>query len=340
MSLKFLGLALLVGFNMITGVQNTNTNGEKEVTISFVGDCTLGTYKGQSGNTLFTNYFDNYGKDYFSENVKPIFENDDITFINLEGPLTKYDQTAVKEFPIKGQPNYVDILSCSSIEVCNLANNHIYDCGQVGFEDNVNNLTNANIGYCGEGYVYRTEKNGIKVSCLGYRAFNVTEELKETICNDIVKEKNDGVNVVCVMFHWGNEREYYSNSTQENLAHYTIDCGADIVVGGHPHVMQGIEQYNGRTIVYSLGNFSFGANKNPKDKDTFIFQQSFKLNDDNTVVYSNSSIIPCSISSQDTLNDYKPTPLDETKKQRVLDRLVLYSTIYDQSYFLDNTVGG
>lgn len=65
--------------------------------------------------------------------------------------------------------------------------------------------------------------------------------------------------------------------TQQELARYTIDNGADLILGHHPHVVQGIEEYKGKFIVYSLGNFMFGGNRNPSDKDTFVFQQTFHL---------------------------------------------------------------
>lgn len=330
MNIKLLSMILMLGVNMVSNVtpEKVSTVNNKEITISFIGDCTLGTYKGQSGNTLFTHYYDKYGADYFFENVKEVFESDDITYINLEGPLTTYTQTAVKQFPIKGNPEYVDILKNSSIEVCNMANNHIYDCGQDGFLDNVKNLDENNIGYCGEGYIYNTTKNDIKVSCLGYRAFLVDNVLKDTIKKDIERERSKGSDIICIMFHYGVEREYYSNSVQEDISRYAIDCGADIVVGNHPHVIQGIEKYKDKIICYSLGNFCFGANKNPKDKDTFIFQQTFVKEKNGVISYGKSNIIPCSISSQTDLNDYKPTPLIESDAERILNRLKEYSSKY------------
>ena len=312
----------------ITEIEDTN-----EITISFVGDCTLGTYKGQSGNTLFTNFYEDNDATYFFENIKEVFEKDDLTFINLEGPLTSVPQTAVKEFPIKGEPEYVDILKEGSIEVCNLANNHTFDCGQKGFEETITILKENDIGYCGEGYIYRTIENNIQIAFLGYKGFNVNNELKETIKHDIELERENGTQLICVMFHYGIERDNYSSSIQEDISRYAIDCGADIVMGGHPHVIQGIEIYKGKTICYSLGNFCFGANKNPKDKDTFIFSQTFILNEKGEIEYKESEIIPCSISSQTNINDYKPTILVGEEKERVLERLKTYSEKYETSYF-------
>lgn len=305
---------------------------EKIITISFAGDCTLGTYKGQSGSTTFDKVYNENGAEYFFANVKDIFASDDLTLVNLEGPLTDHPQTANKEFPIRGEKEYVDILKAGSVEVANLSNNHSYDCGEVGFNETINVLKENSIGVIGEGNVYTTEVDGIKVGMLGYKIFNITDKLKETIKNDIKNLRGEGVQIICVMTHGGTpERVYDSNSAQESISRYIIDCGADVVVGGHPHVLQGIEIYNNKFICYSLGNFSFGANKNPSDKDTFIYQQDFIVKSDSTVEYGESKIIPCKISSRNDINNYQPTPLalDDEEALRILDKISKHSLRYN-----------
>lgn len=303
------------------------------ITLSFAGDCTLGGYKGQGAGNQFKDYFNEYGAEYFFSDVKSVFENDDLTLVNLEGPLTDYEQTANKEFPIKGEKEYVNILLEGPVEVANLANNHSYDCGQAGFDETKSLLLENNIGVIGEGNKFVTEIKGVKVGMLGYKIFNITDELKNTIKNDIENFKDEGVQIICVMTHGGTpERVYESNSTQESISHYIVDCGADIVVGGHPHVIQGIEYYNDKVICYSLGNFSFGANKNPSDKDTFIYQQTFKIenNEINTVEYN---VIPCRISSETNKNNYQPMLLINEEHDKVIDRLRKYSEKYEVSIF-------
>lgn len=314
-------------------IEDKTTIPKQEITISFAGDFTMGEYKGQGKRNQYIDYYNEFGHEYFLKNVKHIFENDDLTFINLEGPLTNYEQVVEKSFPIKGIPEYVNILSCSSIEVCNLANNHTFDCGQNGYDETKEILSLNNIGYCGYEDSYTTQIGDFIVTFLGYKGWNDTDELRATIKMDIDKAKSNGSNVICVMFHYGEERVYYSNKTQEDLSRYTIDCGASIVIGGHPHVIQGIEKYKDKTICYSLGNFTFGANKNPKDKDTFIFQQTFKIDDYGNITYGDYNIIPCSISSETNKNTYQPTPLENESKDRVLDRLKEYSSIYEFTIF-------
>lgn len=301
------------------------------ITISFAGDCTLGGFKGQSLGNGFGDYYNQYGASWAFDNVREIFKSDDLTFVNLEGALTDYPQVVVKQFPIKGEKEYVNCLLDGDIEVCNISNNHTKDCGEKGLNECINLLKENNIGVCGEGNKYIAETKGVKVGFLGYNAFSVSKALKDKIANDILELRTLGCQIVCVEFHCGIERDNYSNDSQKDIFHHTIDCGADIVVNAHPHVIQGIEVYNGKVICYSLGNFSFGANKNPADKDTFIFQQTFRVTKGEGVEYGTSTIIPCSISSETNKNTYKPTPLTGDDAVRVLGRLSKYSSIYNDT---------
>jgi poly-gamma-glutamate synthesis protein (capsule biosynthesis protein) len=108
------------------------------------------------------------------------------------------------------------------------------------------------------------------------------------------------------------------------MAYFSIDNGADLVLGAHPHVLQGIEEYNGKQIVYSLGNFCFGGNKNPKDKDTMIYVQRFNFKN-GELISQEYDIIPCSISSVTNRNNYQPTPLEGKEAERVMEKIKKYS---------------
>ena len=299
----------------------------KPVIISFAGDCTLGSFLGS--DYAFENYWQ-YGAEYYLGNVKSIFAADDITFVNLEGPLTEHPQTAVKEFPMRGEPKYVNILTAGSVEICNLANNHIYDCGDVGLNDTVNLLRSNGVKFCGEGYSDVIDVRGMKIGFLGYQGWYDTPDLRAEISADINKLRNErGAQVVIVEFHWGDERSYFSDPYQDGIAHFTVDSGADIVVGAHPHVMQGIELYNGKLIAYSLGNFCFGANNNPSDKETFILQTT--LTKDGDTVMITPKVIPCRISSTPDYNDFCPTPVTGYEAEQILNHLASYSKIYKQT---------
>ena len=300
----------------------------KPIVISFAGDCTLGTFLGS--DNAFESYWQ-YGAEYYLGNVKPIFAADDITFVNLEGPLTSHPQTLVdKSFPMRGEPKYIDILKTASVEICNLSNNHIYDCGDVGFKDTVDLLKANNIKFCGEGYSDVIEVRGMKIGFLGYQGWYDEPTLREKVSADIKKMRDDEkAEVVIVEYHWGIERDYFGIDDQRTLAHFTIDSGADIVVGAHPHVVQGIEIYNGKPIAYSLGNFCFGANNNPSDKDTFILQATLDRQDGKISIAS--KVIPCRISSTASYNDFCPTPVEGYEAERILNKIAKSSSIFPQT---------
>lgn len=299
----------------------------KPVVISFAGDCTLGSFKG-SDNAFA--YYWQYGAEYYFKNVQPIFAADDITFVNLEGPLTNQPQVAVKQFPMRGEPEYVQILKAGSVEICNLSNNHIYDCGDVGFQDTVELLKANDIKFCGEGFSEVIDVRGMKIGFLGYQGWYDEPELREKISADIKKLRDEQkAEVVVVEFHWGVERDYIGLEDQRTLAHFTIDSGADIVVGAHPHVIQGIELYNDKPIAYSLANFCFGANNNPSDKDTFILQTTLDRQDGKVVIAS--KVIPCRVTSISSYNDFCPTPVEGEAAERVLNKIAESSKIFKQT---------
>jgi poly-gamma-glutamate synthesis protein (capsule biosynthesis protein) len=158
---------------------------------------------------------------------------------------------------------------------------------------------------------------------LGYSSFH--EGSISVMDNDIKDLRDKGAKLVVVSFHGGVERDYYPTETQKKVARAAIDKGADLVLGHHPHVMQGIELYNGKYIVYSLGNFCFGGNRNPPDKDTFIFRQSFTFAGGKLSGNAPIDIIPVRISSVTERNDFRPTPLLGGEGRKIINRISEYS---------------
>ena len=157
---------------------------------------------------------------------------------------------------------------------------------------------------------------------MAFLGFNALERItKSQIRSGIVQAKKNKAKIIVVSFHWGVERKYYPNAKQKSLGRYAIDCGASLVLGHHPHVLQGIEKYNGRYIVYSLGNFCFGGNSNPKDKDTIIFQQKFSIKGGKLQPENNAKIIPCSLSSHKKTNDFQPRILSGSEKKRLIKKM-------------------
>lgn len=296
----------------------------KPIIISFAGDCTLGNYEGSAHAYSLPFMLENQNNDYgyFFRKVKPIFGKDDLTLINLESPLTTSTEKSDKQFCFKGDRSYANILKAGSIEMVNISNNHIYDYSKKGFLDTLKTLEHLNIHYSGEGYIAYYSVRDITIASIGYRGW--ATYIKPNISKDI-KEAKEKADIVIVSCHWGDENKYYPNEVQKTLGRFAIDEGADIVVGHHPHVIQGIEKYKNKYIVYSLGNFCFGGNKNPKDKDTFIFQSQFTVID-KKITKIQGNIIPCSISSVKNINNYQPAILDGSEKERVLDRIYNYSS--------------
>lgn len=296
---------------------------KKEVTISAAGDFTLGYYKGQASGGRFDKVAEKNGYDYFMKGVKDIFEKDDLTIANLEGPLTTRGVAAEKEFAIRGLPEYTAILKAGNIETVNLANNHTFDYQQLGYDDTIENLKKSNIGYFGEDNTYYTKVNDTAIAMIGAKGWSNSNSVKEKLGKRIQEAKKKA-ELIIVEFHWGIEREYYPNEVQKDLAKYAIDQGANLILGSHPHVIQGIGSYKDANIVYSMGNFCFGANKNPDDKDSFIYQETFVITEFG-VQSKEHKVIPCLISSTSKRNDYQPTVLEGEAKDRVLKRLETYS---------------
>ncbi|HIX63203.1 MAG TPA: CapA family protein [Candidatus Mediterraneibacter colneyensis] len=296
------------------------------ITISAAGDCTLGTDEYFDQSRSLNAFYDNNGPAYFFQNVKPVFEADNLTIVNMEGTLTESDERQDKTYAFKGPAEYTQILTEGSVEAANLANNHSRDYGEQSYTDTISALDAAGITNFGYDRTAVMDINGIKVGLVG------TYELAEGMgCEDgmianIRAVEEQGAQIVIVSFHWGIEKDNYPDENQVALAHSAIDNGADLVLGHHPHVLQGIENYNGKNIVYSLGNFCFGGNSNPSDKDTMIFQQTFTVQDGELVADNVTNIIPCSVSSESGRNNYQPTPLEGEEKDRVMQKIQEFSS--------------
>lgn len=285
------------------------------VTISFTGDCTLGTYA-TSQNRAFEVLFEKQ-KDYsyYFKNVKEIFENDDYTVVNLEGPLTDATIYQDKQFAFKGRMDYVNILLNGNVEAVNLSNNHIYDYCEEGYNDTINVLKNNNIEFFDNSNFLIKEINGFKFGFAGFKAFNTYSKAEIDKC---IKYFNDNdVDIKIISLHGGIEYDYQFDSIKEELAHYSIDNGADLVIGHHPHILQGIEEYKNKYIIYSLGNFCYGGNRHPVDMNSMIAQVTFNFKNDEFENYD-LKLIPVSISSVDYENNFQPTILDGDEKDKVL----------------------
>lgn len=290
---------------------------ENEFVLSFAGDCTFGNDYGYSSAWDFlTVVGDDY--DYPFAGVRPYFENDDFTLVNLEGALTEYNVPVQKTYRFRGPPAYAKILSGSGVEAVTLANNHSGDYGERGLSDTRAALEAEGVLYVDDGGTLLVEtERGLKI---GFCAFfwNGWQQAEA-----IAALQEAGAQLIVAVWHWGDEGSYSPNGNQTAWAHAAIDAGAHLVIGSHPHVLQRVEQYGNGAICYSLGNFSFGGNVNPRDKDTVVIRQHVFLNEDGSVTVGETEAVPCRLSSIEDHNDFQPTPYaeDSAEYARVMSKL-------------------
>lgn len=301
-------------------------SGPVTLTITAVGDCTFSGETGSKSNLCFLDYIEKYGYDYFFKGVRDIFEADDLTIANLEGPLTTSTNEKAHGYKFKADPACVEILSGSSVELCNVANNHSLDFGPEGLKETAQVLEGAGVGYCGYTAAYQATIKGVRVCALGFTKWDHTDEQ----IVEAITEARKNCDLLIVNMHWGWENQYDFCPQQNTTGHAAIDAGADLVIGTHPHVLQGIEKYKGKYIVYSLGNFCFAGNANPKDKRCYIFQQSFGFTPGMGIVQAGLvdegiNIIPATISSVPNTNDFQPTVLPAEQGVAVLKAIASHS---------------
>jgi poly-gamma-glutamate capsule biosynthesis protein CapA/YwtB (metallophosphatase superfamily) len=293
---------------------------EKKVAISAVGDVML-------GNRL-NSILKQKGYESPFQATVDYFKDADISFCNLEAPLTTSDDIIPKEFNFKADPEAVKSLIYAGIDIVSLANNHAMDYGKKGLEETMKVLEANNIRYVGVWKDERRqaeiiEKNGLKVAWLAYSGVSHPEfeskdfrygtlpSLIQYIQKD-VKEADSLADIVVVSLHCGKEMSKEPIEYQKVRAHAAIDAGADLVIGHHPHVLQPIEHYKNGLIVYSLGNFVFGSYSSIKS--SAILQATIS-NDSGKNKIENINIIPVDIHASQT---QQPMPLEGKEKDKII----------------------
>ena len=311
-------------------------DGSVIVTISATGDVTIGGDTRKSGKSIFDKQLEKEpsGLSFPMENVADLFAADDMTIVNFEGTLTTTKSATSNTYSFAAPPEYVQVLTSGNIEAVSLENNHIMDHGETGYADTCQTLENNGIVYSGHlGSAIYTTDTGVSIGMLSYQTFNGNYPvIYNAIEGDIAALRSAGCQLVIVSYHWGEEKDYIPNERQVPLGRATIDAGADLVIGHHSHRINPIEEYNGKYICYSLGNFSFAGNIKPDDMDTFIFQQRFRVYPDGRVDNEGFRIVPCSISSQESVNDFKPTLKEGEAAQAVVDRLLELGAKLEKTY--------
>ena len=294
------------------------------VTMMFGGDVTLGyAFEDLIG--------DNH---QWAFNNMPEYQQADLAMVNLEGTLTNVDtEYPGKQFHFKADPEAVEVLTHGGVDIVNLANNHAMDYQADGLQETLATLDAAGIHYVGAGEDIMEarrpeiiEVKGQQIAYFGYYAadYHSAEKgvagtnyaLEERIAEDI-KAIRDRVDWIIINFHWGEELSNYPQQWQSQLAHFTIDQGADVVVGHHPHVLQGAEIYKGRPIAYSLGNFIFGGNSR-SDYDTAVLKVSVREKQ------MKVEFLPVEV------RKYQPVVVSGNRGKMILENIEILSSIFEQ----------
>lgn len=299
----------------------------KEVILSFVGDVTLGQDR-LVGNysRSFNATYQREGKDYFFSKVKNIFASADLVIANLEGVLLSTPTLIApksgsgRKFYLSGKHEYAQILKAGGIGLVNLANNHTNDYGASGLAQTKAALMDAGIDYFGRERVVVKNLAGIKV---GFYGLTLGMASRQAQAAAIKKLQAAGAELIIANFHGGPERVYQPSKAQLHAANTALSLGAQVVIGHHAHVIQGVNIQPQHIIAYGLGNFCFGGNRNPQDKDSMIFQVKLKRAKTGKIALS-AQALPASISSITAHNDYRPCMLvgeQAVRWQKKLQRL-------------------
>lgn len=297
------------------------------VNMSFVGDMLPGEYL----NPLM----EQNGFDYPYRNAMLYLSEPDITAGNLELPVTLGGTPIVgTPYVYKGHPDALPAIKDAGFDVLSLANNHAMDQGLEGMLDTIKHLKETGIGFMGTGNndteafePYYTEAKGIKVAFVGLshvipytelKADRNTPGIAETYetkraaaAISAAKEKAD---LVVVMVHWGDDQADKPSDIHKANARTYIDAGADLIIGAHPHVLQGFEKYKGKWIAYSLGNFIFSAYPKGTGAETGVLDASCTKDGDCALKFNPMIVV-----------QGQPTPLEGDAATALLDRLTSIS---------------
>ena len=293
------------------------TPADEYFTLSFCGDCTLSSSQREES----FEYTVAGRMDYPFSGVREYFEDDYLTIANLECVLSDRELTGSATFLFRGAASNAAMLSEGGVELVSLGNNHAVDFGQAGLDDTRAALDYHGVAHAGpdSSYVYQSG-DGISVGVYAAPWCATEYQLRAGVSALAARED---VDLVVCLVHWGDEGTYRANWSQTALGRAAIDSGADIVCGSHPHTLQPVEEYGGGYIAYSLGNFVFGGNTAPSDRDTAILRFTVKRAADGGVTVEGWEAVPCSVSSTAVINDFRPEPYEpgSAEYERAMSKL-------------------
>ncbi|MGN0620887.1 MAG: CapA family protein [Porcipelethomonas sp.] len=290
-----------------------------DITLNFMGDCTLGTYCGEFTEKRFNETAERVEPEYFFEGVRSILDDGTFNITNCEGvftdnPLEEVYKDYSPAFWFKSPAKNARVFSANNIDVVSIANNHVGDYGEEGIYDTKEALRENNIRWSDSLNPVILENNGIKtvLFCVAMWDYIVPDEL----CSQIA-EYSESTDLQIVFFHGGTENVHQPDEYKIDYCRRFVDAGADLVVGSHPHVLQPLECYDGVNILYSLGNFVYGGHTAPENR-TIVYQHKFSFRN-GELEESEGEIFPCYIYTGE-MNAFQPVLIDdEADRQSVLD---------------------
>ena len=303
-----------------TTTTTTTTEIKKEILLTFLGDCTMASNHGNNYADNMEYYLCNYPSTYFFEKCNSYIQDDDFTIANCENVFATKNARRIGKgyspaFWFKTDPCHANVFSDNAIEIVSIANNHTNDYGTTGLESTKQALTNAGVVYGEHNVPIILEKQDVKIGLICVTFWNewYVDEIIQTI-----HELNEKTDIQIVFFHGGKERLHSPEKWKVAGCKKFVDEGADLIVGGHPHVLQPYEEYNGVSIMYSIGNFCFGGNRSPENR-TVLYQHKFTLNGKKQIIKSEENIIPFYVFTGKT-NNWQPAQIEDEKiKKQVLD---------------------
>ncbi len=318
---KVLSTALL--FLLLLIVTLSGAMAEKDVLITVAGDCTIGGegFNRKKEDSFFT-FAEKYGYDYFFANFRDLFDNDDITFVNLEGVLSDsgFLENKGKTYRFRGDTDFVKILTGSSVEAVSIANNHIVDFGEQGERNTRKTLDESGVKWCRSDKYFVFEKDGIKIGFFGLENSKIYT-FRPALGKMWQKMKESGeVQAIVIYVHTGSEYVGEHREQTTKIVTNLIEMGADLVVMSHPHVVQGTEVINNRLVFYSLGNFVFGGNsairyekyggnKEVTSLYSMVVQVKMSFSNEGQFLGQRAVIYPAYISDDPQINHFQPKRL-------------------------------
>lgn len=302
---------------------------ETTIRLTFAGDVTLGSEERiRAEGYSLDSYAGAYGYGYFFEKVKPLFAQDDLTVVNLEGVLSdsSEDENTEKTYRFRGPTAFAQILTEGDVEMVNLANNHTRDYGERGLADTRQALDQDGIAHFGEREVSLFEKDGVTIAFFGLSYSQMRRADREWAAQEMKRlEEEEGVDAVVFTFHAGREYSEARTSKQQEYARWAVDAGADLVVMHHPHVVQGMSVLDNRTVLYSLGNFCFGGNKRVRAVEALVAVAEMTFDDNGVYQSQQITLYPAHISGTQPRSNYQPHLVTGKDARRVM-RLVQADT--------------